>query len=230
MADDSAHSVKIAMENTEAAIEAARAGRSRLTPEALALDGMSGAKTRHLYNNLAANASRHLEIGSYKGSSTVAALCGNPHLHVTAVDSWQEFGGPKDEFAANTRAYSACGSGQLHAMECDCWDALAALKRGAAAPFDMYLYDGGHTYEDQFRALTEAVDVLAPVCVVVVDDYDWSEVRRGTTDALAELQARGRVRVHLSRHVQASGCSDAAGFWNGAGVFVLEVERPATTA
>jgi hypothetical protein len=75
---------------------------SRLGAAALEMEGMSGAATRHLYNNLCAlpGGCSCLQIGVWKGSSVVAALSGNPGCRVTAVDCWSEFGGPRDEFLA----------------------------------------------------------------------------------------------------------------------------------
>ena len=51
---------------------------SKITNDIITMDGMSGTKTRHFYNNLLnTNDARYLEIGTYKGSSVCSAMCGN---------------------------------------------------------------------------------------------------------------------------------------------------------
>src|SRR4051812_30601409 len=60
------------------AISEADEGRSRISPAALAIEGMSSPKVRHLLNNLCAfDACRYLEVGSYKGSTLCAAMSNN---------------------------------------------------------------------------------------------------------------------------------------------------------
>ena len=48
---------------------------SKLSSEILSLDGMTGNKTRHFYNNiLNIDDARYLEIGTWKGSSLCSAM------------------------------------------------------------------------------------------------------------------------------------------------------------
>ncbi len=75
--------------HVERCIQAGHAYSSRLPEDILLMHGMSGQKTRHFYNNLLnAPGARYLEIGVYKGSSTAAALFGNPHVDALAIDDW----------------------------------------------------------------------------------------------------------------------------------------------
>lgn len=63
--------ISIAFENAENKI-------SKITEEIIKMEGMSGTKTRHFYNNLLnTEDARYLEIGSWKGSSVCSAMCGN---------------------------------------------------------------------------------------------------------------------------------------------------------
>jgi len=74
---------------------------SKITNDIIRMDGMSGTKTRHFYNNLLNTAdARYLEIGTYKGSSVCSAMCNNK-AKVVCIDNWSEFGGPKNEFLYN---------------------------------------------------------------------------------------------------------------------------------
>lgn len=73
---------------------------SKITSEIIQLEGFSGTKTRHFYNNLLVDGARYLEIGTWKGSSVCSAMYGNKAT-VVCIDNWSEFGGPKDEFLVN---------------------------------------------------------------------------------------------------------------------------------
>ncbi|KAH8068422.1 hypothetical protein JL720_12194 [Aureococcus anophagefferens] len=166
------------------AVRAARRGLSALTaPDyrgALDIVGMS-AYGRHLLNNLLnAAGSRYLEIGTFKGSTLVAAsaraksnlqgdfkaLAGNEFQvdRALAVDSYA-FGGDatfvgdirqsgaevRDEALANLETFldpRAADRRELRVADCFSVDA-ATIGR-----FNVYLYDGDHEYDDQFRAFT----------------------------------------------------------------------------
>ena len=71
---------------------------SKITNEIINMEGMSGTKTRHFYNNLLnTEDARYLEIGTWKGSSVCSAMYGNT-AKIICIDNWSEFGGPKNEF------------------------------------------------------------------------------------------------------------------------------------
>ena len=82
----------------EHSFDYAEKGISNITNEILAMEGMSGTKTRHFYNNLLnKDEARYLEIGTWKGSSVCSAMYKN-HATVVCIDNWSEFNGPKREF------------------------------------------------------------------------------------------------------------------------------------
>lgn len=201
----------------EAAFELAEAGASRLTADALALDGMSGTKTRHLYNNLCnlPGGCRYLEVGCWKGSSTVAALQGNDAATGTVIDNWSEFGGPKDEFHANVQRLLRPDQVRFH--DADCWDVLCRADLGGE--FDVYMYDGGHSREDHRRAIVWAAPHLRRRCIVVIDDWNESWIREGTMDGLRDAGAT----VAWKREAFTGMNGDRGGYWNGVCVFVLDL-------
>ncbi|EGB02928.1 hypothetical protein AURANDRAFT_68439, partial [Aureococcus anophagefferens] len=197
------------------AVRAARRGLSALTaPDyrgALDIVGMSDAYGRHLLNNLLnAAGSRYLEIGTFKGSTLVAAkrprqnqifkaLAGNEFQvdRALAVDSYA-FGGDatfvgdirqsgaevRDEALANLETFldpRAADRRELRVADCFSVDA-ATIGR-----FNVYLYDGDHEYDDQFRAFTHFDEALEDVFVALVDDWNHEPVRLGTRDAFARL-------------------------------------------
>jgi hypothetical protein len=172
----------------ERAIEMAAAGRSRLGPDALAMEGLSSPAVRHLLNNLCAAADvNYLEVGTYKGSTLVAASFGNPG-RFTAVDDFSEFGhmGVREDFAAVRERFARACRFTFH--EADCW--TAALRRRLPREVNVYFYDGGHRFEDQYRAFTHFHPVFADTFIAVVDDWNSATVRQATRAAFADLGYR----------------------------------------
>lgn len=194
---------------------------SKLSADMLAIEGMSGTMTRHLYNNMCSLAkpdgslTRYLEVGAWKGSSTVAALFGNPVL-ATVIDNWSEFGGPKDAFWANLGKHLGYKpEAPCEHLEVVCEDCFALSSQPRHAPYDVYLYDGHHTIDSHEQAITKVWPLLADPCILMVDDWTAPQVRQGTLRGLARVKARVAYQVNLGaphgRH----------GFWCGCGIFLL---------
>jgi hypothetical protein len=170
------------------AIARAAAGQSRLGPEALALEGLSSPAVRHLLNNLCAGADvRYLEVGTYKGSTLVAASFDNPG-RFTAVDDFSEFGhmGPRETFEAVRAEFARRCRFTFH--QADCWS--TALRRRLPRDVNVYFFDGPHRYEDQYRAFTHFDPVFADTFIAVVDDWNTGTVREATRQAFADLGYR----------------------------------------
>jgi Methyltransferase domain len=213
------------------AFEESKAGYSSLTPDVLAMSGMSGTMTRHLYNNLAwlklpANQGaprplNYLEIGTWKGSSLVAAVYGNPHVHAVCIDNWSEFGSPRQDYDANIQKFLP--EADLTTIEDDCFKAGVV----GDTMFDIYLYDAGHTFDDHRRAITHFASNLADVSIVVIDDWNKSYIRAGTIQGLLECDKILTVRESFEvRHTYDDTHTPLdqakAQYWNGIIVMVIE--------
>jgi len=198
----------------------AYAESTTLPADIVALEGMSGRKTRHLYNSLCSiPGMRYLEVGSWKGSTLVSALYNNPECRAYCVDNWSEFGGPRGEFHAVVNAHLR--NPQLTVLDKDCW---TVTKADVPEPIDVFVYDGAHTYEDQRRAITHFAPFLAKHSVILVDDWmcHWADVQRGTLDGIHEapLKVLLSIQIPLVGTNQYHAASDT--FWNGCGIFVVE--------
>lgn len=219
----------------ERALAAAEGGRSKLPPSVLALEGYSSPTVRHFLNNLCAfPAARYLEVGTWKGSSLMSASYGNPG-RFTAVDNFSHFVQARDEgrqarerLRQVRRRFARWCRVQFH--ESNCWEPslLERLPRGV----NVYYYDGGHTYEDQYRAFSHLHPVLAPRYVAVVDDWNRAYVRDATRAALSDLAhevtwEREMFTRGWFRH-QASGEWPPVHWFNG--LFVAVVRKPRRSA
>jgi hypothetical protein len=203
----------------ERAINRAKMEQSNLTPEVLASEGMSSPKIRHLYNNLGALATGYVEIGTWKGASFISTLYGNDLKQSGSIDNFSEFnpdGTVQQIFHDNLKNFlSKDWEGFL--WDNDCW----AFEKLPFKP-DLYLFDGGHSFEDHKKAVTHFFPMMADRFIFVVDDYshpDFHAVKEGTLAGLEEVQDKYKVVKDWELWEEGEG---SVRFWNGIGIFLIE--------
>lgn len=209
------------VEHVKNSILDAFSNKSKLSDDVLRMEGMSGNKTRHLYNNICnLDDSTYLEVGTWKGSSFISAMYKNNNTFGYCVDNWCEFGGPKDEFYKNINKYLTNTNIQIH--DKDCWSLTENdLKR----TIDIFMYDGSHNYESQKKAITYYHRFFSKFVIIMIDDWtcDWVDVKRGTLDGIRDTN----MKIHYSYEIPLintqSHHQGGNTFWNGCGIFVCEV-------
>ena len=195
---------------------------SKLTSDILSMDGMSGNKTRHLYNNICElNGANYLEIGTWKGSSFISALYGND-INSIAIDNWVEFNGPKDEFISNVDKF--CPDRKFKFIEKDCFKIADDEIKSVYDSIDIYLFDGAHDYESQRKAITYYKHLFSKYVIIIIDDFRsdtpaWANVKKGTYDGIEESGLVIHHKIEIITHQESSGPSE---YWNGFGLFVCE--------
>lgn len=198
---------------------AAERFESKLPEEILAMDGMSGRKTRHFYNNmLNTTDARYLEIGTWKGSSVCSAMYGND-AKVVCIDNWSQLGGPKADFVANFQKYKEDKDATF--IEQDCFEVdVSKLPK-----FNIYMYDGDHTMLSHYKALTHYHDCLDDIFVFIVDDWNWAEVRNGTYEAIRKLNLNmvyGKEVRMTNDNTHTTHPLAGETWWNGICVAILQ--------
>lgn len=187
-------------------IEKAKANESRLSNLVLNLPGYSSPKVKHLLNNLACmQGCRYLEVGVFEGSTFASALFSNS-IRATAIDNWSEFSGSKTVFLE--RIHPFIGRNDVQIIDQDCF----SVNIESIGKFSLYFYDGGHTFEEQEKAITFFYPSLDDQCILIVDDYGWSQVEAGTQVGLAAVEAEVLFEFTLP----------GPDFWNGIYVAVLD--------
>ena len=178
------------------ALDQAMAGTSRLPPEVLGMEGLSGRQYRAFINNLigALPRPRYLEIGSWAGSTLCSALFGN-EVEAVAIDNWSQFGGPFSRFFTNLAAFK--GSASVSFVERDFRKINYASLGDVFGLFNVYLFDGPHEYQDQYDGLRYVQPAVDRCYVQVVDDWNWPAVRAGTAKAVEDLGLRTEFRVEI---------------------------------
>ena len=165
--------ISLALENTELL-------KSNLNKEILEMEGMSGYKTRHFYNNLCSfSDTRYLEIGSWKGSSLCSAMYKNT-ISCTAIDNWSLWEGPKNEFLKNYETYK--GNNNAKFIENDCWN----VDINKLDKVNIYMYDGHHSESSHYKALNYFLPILDTEFIYLVDDWNWESVREGTDNSIKD--------------------------------------------
>lgn len=192
-------------------------------PEAVrAIEGMSGLKYRSFINIFVRSLpdARYLEIGSWAGSTAVAALYGNK-AKALCIDNWSQFGGPKATLLANIDSIRSPDL-NFSFVEQD----FRAVDYAAIGTFNVYLFDGPHDEQDHYDGIMLAQQALADTHLLVVDDWNWFQVRVGTLQALknagCKIECSIEVRTSLdNEHPQIfGGHSD----WHN-GYFIAVIRR-----
>ena len=192
---------------------------SKITNDIIKIEGMSGTKTRHFYNNLLnTEDARYLEIGTWKGSSVCSAMYENKAT-VICIDNWSEFGGPKTEFLNNFEKFK--GENKATFIENDCYKVDVSV----LPKFNIYMYDGNHSNESHYKALIHYYNCLDDVFIFIVDDWNCNVVRDGTFNSIQKLNLKvlyeKEVRLTWDNsHTPLDQAKDT--WWNGIYIAILQ--------
>ena len=208
------------IQHVEECFAKADRNESKINDEIIALEGMTGTKTRHLYNNLLSmDDARYLEIGVWAGSSSCAAMFGNK-AYCVFMDDWSGFGGPKDKFLENFNKFK--GDNNAEFIEADCFNHQEEF----GTKFNIYLFDGDHSAQSHYQAIKDYLRQMDDVFVYIVDDYNFNEVRQGTQRAINELGLTTvwKKEVRLTNDDQFTHDQEEAKntYWNGVCVFIFK--------
>lgn len=191
------------------AFEDAESLKSKIPSEYIAgLTGLSSPKIWHLLNNLCAQATNYLEIGTYMGSSLMAALYGNNHVNATAVDNFCMKPKTRGHFFQNTKHL------KFNFIERDAF----TIDPKSLPAIDLYFYDGAHTETDQYRAITHFLPAMKTEFVYVCDDWNNAPVREGTWAAIKTCGLEV-IEFHERKNDK---MKDKDGWWCGISVIKLK--------
>lgn len=168
----------------------ALAGVSKLPADFPTEEALSGSRGRMLLNSLCKNPGiRHLEIGSYAGSTLSAALCGND-IDATAVDIWGQFIQPPERAARvkalfDQRLERFRGQSRVRVIERSVYEPQTAREIGPG--INLCFFDADHTALATRESLLAVRDCLAQEFILVVDDYAMVSTRQGVAGFLAQF-------------------------------------------
>ena len=159
------------------------------------MPGMSGKKYRYLINNLISSITdaRYLEIGCWAGSTACSALYGN-QVKALCIDNWSEFTdpktinpslnvkNPKKEFEINIKKVIS-EKIDFKFIESD----FRKINYNEVGKFNIYVFDGPHEIKDQYDGIAIAQPSLDDIFILIIDDWNLEEVRKGTFNAFGDL-------------------------------------------
>lgn len=201
----------------EYAINKAILEESKLDAAAFSVGAFTSTKIRHLLNNLGSISTGYFEVGSHIGG-TYISTCYKNELQLAggyfACDSFCEFnndGRTKQLFIENCEKHLS----HYSLMEVDCW----SIKKLHEVPtIDLYLYDGGHDYESQKKAVTHFAPMMSDEFIMLIDDASWSSVHDGTYAGLKEAG----VDIMYDQLLWNGKSGDNNWWWNGLLVLLLK--------
>jgi predicted O-methyltransferase YrrM len=141
----------------------------------------------------------YVEVGTYHGTSLIAALLENDGDYV-ALDNWSLGDGSREQLERNLTRFGLAGRPTL--IE---GDAFEMLRSGAldGRRVGVYYYDNGHEYEQQLDGMRLIEPHLVDDALVIVDDTDWERVEHAVDDYLEQqpqatevLRIDGKDRGH----------------------------------
>ena len=178
---------------------------TKISDEIKFMSGMSGRKYRYLINNLVSsiNNPRYLEIGSWAGSTVCSALYGN-QVKAVCIDNWLKFEteeyvkkvyntkDQKKEFEINTKKVIT-EKIDFKFIESD----FRKVDYTRLGKFNIYCYDALHDEKSQYDGISIVQPALDDIFILIIDDWNWIEVRKGTLEALTSLKINVISKIEI---------------------------------
>jgi predicted O-methyltransferase YrrM len=170
---------------------AGRAADPRFAEVLDAVPGLAAVNNLALLNlaaSLLEPGESYVEIGTFRGTSLIAAMLGNDGDFV-GIDDFSMGSGSREALDENLQHFGLKGRPTI--LE---GDAFELLRGGALAErrVAVYYYDAAHDYESQVAGLRLIEPYLVERALLIVDDSDWARVAQATNDYLAG-QPRARM-------------------------------------
>jgi predicted O-methyltransferase YrrM len=146
----------------------------------------------------------YVELGTFRGTSLIAAMLGNEGDFV-GIDNFSMGRTDAGLVRSNLQRFGLDSATILEG------DAFQLLRDGALAgrTVGVFYYDAAHSYQAHLDGLRLIEPYLADEALLIVDDSDWEQVGQATHDYLSE-QPRARMLFDVSG--QSAGRPD---WWEG---------------
>jgi hypothetical protein len=154
------------------------------------IEGLTSPRMQKLIRDVAKLSTTYLEVGSFLGSTGVAALSSD-HLKIAHfVDHWKENIQPgngealpltnKNTFIDNVKKYKK--ETNCFVYDSDMYDVnLDSIK-----DVDFFFYDGPHDYKNTRDAIQYYAPSLSEYSVLIFDDANWDGVVDGAKEGIAK--------------------------------------------
>ena len=210
------------IEQIDAAIRSAIEWKSKVNKSSMDVPALASLRIRHLLNNLGAISTKYLEVGVHKGGSFCSTVCENDLLSAVAIDSFES-----DEPYHTDQAHPQFLDNARRLLQPTTkfnllmGDSFSIDLNQIVNGIDLYLYDAGHSREQQRNALIYYKPVLDEEFIYCCDDWTYGEVREGTMEGIEQ----GGYEILYQRELINETPGDDhlnMEWWRGYGVFLLK--------
>ena len=185
---------------------------------------MSSHKVRHLLNNVCNfDGCNYLEIGTHEGSTFCSAIYNN-NLTATSIDWWRKWGKPGQEsrnrFFENLSKFIKKETKEtyknIRIIDDDCFQFnFRQLKN-----VNVFFYDGDHSEDSQYKAFSYYHPILNDKFIFIIDDWNDSEVKLGTSLVFKDLKYKVEKFWELPGQF-GNWTADSDFYWNGIFVGII---------
>ena len=145
-----------------------------------------------------------VNIGVWHGFSLLCGMVNNLEKTCIGVDNFAMPGNYRESFLRRFAEYRS------HRHRFYGMDYIEYFSGIHKEPIGFYMYDAGHTYDDQRIGLEVAEPFFAKDCIILVDDTNWDAPRNATLDFVAHSNNDYRILMDKqTRH----NCHPT--LWNG---------------
>lgn len=195
-------------------IDYANSDETKLNNKALNMTGMSSKKVRNFLNKIVSYPKvSYLEIGVWQGSTFYSALYGNQPEYALAIDNFSEFEGNIQTFQNNMSDVNA----EFSFLNTDCFNLTIRPRE----KFNVYFYDGNHSFDSQKLALTYYDFMLMDEFIYICDDWNFPEVPKGTIAGIEE----NKLQIIRDWTLPANHNGDTENWWNGLYIAVIKKSK-----
>jgi len=145
-----------------------------------------------------------INVGVWNGFTFLAGIINNPEKICVGIDNFSEFGGPRQQFF---NRFNIIKSQNHFFYDMDYEKYFLEIQKGKIG---FYMYDGEHSYKNQFKGLQVAEPFLADGALVLIDDTNWDDPRQATLDFIKQSQYNYQIIFDKRTY-----CNMHPTFWNG---------------
>jgi len=186
----------------------------------ISIEGLTSSRVKSLLNGLAKGSTKYLEVGSFLGATSAAALKDN-NLDAYFIDTWEEDIQPayayielsensKEQFEKNIAPY--IGLNKVNILQND----YMKVDESQIVDVDLVFYDGPHDHNSVVKFVEKYSKCLAENAILVFDDANWTDVVTGANEGISN----SGLQVKYSKKVL-NTLESERDWWNGIYIVVI---------
>lgn len=188
----------------------------------LNISGLTSPRVQTLLNSLANKVGTYLEVGSYVGATSAAALKDN-FLNAYFVDNWEQQIQPArddipttdinsyDNFLENIKPYANQSNIFVYNQD------MFTVPIHEIKNVQLFFYDGPHDEKTTSNVVKYYYECLADEAIIVFDDANWNGVVDGANKGLEEVGAKVIYNKIILNEVE-----DINAWWNGLYIVIIK--------